>query len=41
MAVRRLADKTLQPKDFAFTAENLAWARSQIAKYPEAGEPRR
>jgi NADH-quinone oxidoreductase subunit E len=35
MSVRRLADKQLQPKDFAFTAENLAWARGQIAKYPE------
>jgi NADH-quinone oxidoreductase subunit E len=35
MSVRRLADKQLQPKDFAFTAENLAWARRQIAKYPE------
>jgi NADH-quinone oxidoreductase subunit E len=35
MAVRRLADKHLQPKEFAFTAENLAWARTQIAKYPD------
>ena len=35
MAVRRLADKSIQPKDFAFTAENLAWAKQQIAKYPE------
>jgi NADH-quinone oxidoreductase subunit E len=35
MAPRRLADKHLQPKEFAFTAENLAWARSQIAKYPD------
>ena len=35
MAVRRLAEKHLQPKDFAFTAENLAWARGQIAKYPD------
>ena len=25
----------MQPKDFAFTAENLAWAQEQIAKYPE------
>ena len=33
MAVRRLAEK--QPKDFALTAENLAWAQQQIAKYPE------
>jgi NADH-quinone oxidoreductase subunit E len=32
MAVRRLAEK--QPKDFAFTAENLAWAKQQIEKYP-------
>jgi NADH-quinone oxidoreductase subunit E len=35
MAVRRLAEKHLQPKEFAFTAENLAWARGRIAKYPE------
>jgi NADH-quinone oxidoreductase subunit E len=35
MAVRRLADAALQPKSFAFTAENLAWAKQQIAKYPE------
>jgi NADH-quinone oxidoreductase subunit E len=35
MAVRRLADKHLQPESFAFTAENLAWAKRQIAKYPE------
>ena len=25
----------LQPKEFAFTAENPAWAKRQIAKYPE------
>jgi NADH-quinone oxidoreductase subunit E len=35
MAVRRLADAALQPKSFAFTAENLDWAKRQIAKYPE------
>ena len=35
MAPRRLADISLQPKDFAFTAEDLEWARGQIAKYPE------
>jgi NADH-quinone oxidoreductase subunit E len=34
MAVRRLAPPNLQPKDFAFTAENAAWARKQIEKYP-------
>jgi NADH-quinone oxidoreductase subunit E len=33
MSVRRLADQ--QPASFAFTAENLAWAKQQIAKYPE------
>ncbi len=32
MSVRRLAEK--QPSAFAFTAENLAWAKAQIAKYP-------
>jgi len=35
MAVRRLAEPHLQPKEFAFAAENLAWAKQQIAKYPE------
>ena len=35
MAPRRLADKHLQPKEFTFTAENLAWVRTQIAKYPD------
>jgi NADH-quinone oxidoreductase subunit E len=34
MAVRRLAPPNLQPKDFAFTAENSAWAKKQIEKYP-------
>jgi len=33
MSVRRLAEK--QPLSFAFTPENLAWAKRQIAKYPE------
>jgi NADH-quinone oxidoreductase subunit E len=35
MSVRRLAPPDIQPKDFAFNAENLAWAKQQIAKYPE------
>jgi NADH-quinone oxidoreductase subunit E len=33
MSVRRLAEK--QPASFAFTAENLSWAKAQIGKYPE------
>src|SRR3979409_1774068 len=33
MAPRRLAED--QPASFAFTADNLAWAKDQIAKYPE------
>ncbi len=33
MAPRRLAED--QPTSFAFTAENLAWAKDRIAKYPE------
>ena len=36
MSVRRLAPPEVQPKEFAFTAENLAWAKQQIAKYPES-----
>ncbi len=35
MSVRRLAEQHLQPKEFSFTAENLAWAEDRIAKYPE------
>src|ERR1700758_569555 len=33
MSVRRLAAE--QPDGFAFTPENLEWARAQIKKYPE------
>ena len=32
MSVRRLAE--IQPAHFAFSDENLAWARKEIAKYP-------
>jgi NADH-quinone oxidoreductase subunit E len=32
MAVRRLAEQ--QPESFAFTADNVAWAEREIAKYP-------
>jgi NADH-quinone oxidoreductase subunit E len=35
MSVRRLAPPEVQPKDFAFSKANLAWAEKQIAKYPE------
>ena len=35
MAVRRLAEPHLQPKEFAFSAQNRAWADKQVAKYPE------
>ena len=34
MSVRRLAPKELQPASFAFTEENLAWAKKQMEKYP-------
>ena len=33
MSVRRLAID--QPDSFAFTADNMAWAKREIAKYPE------
>ncbi|TMJ41309.1 MAG: NADH-quinone oxidoreductase subunit E, partial [Alphaproteobacteria bacterium] len=33
MSVRRL--DPVQPESFAFTRENLAWARETIKKYPE------
>ena len=32
MSVRRLAEE--QPEGFEFSAENMAWAEKQIAKYP-------
>lgn len=35
MSVRRLAEATVQPASFAFSAENAAWANHTIAKYPE------
>jgi NADH-quinone oxidoreductase subunit E len=35
MSVRRLAPPEHQPKDFTFSAKNLAWAKEQIKKYPE------
>jgi len=35
MSARRLAPADIQPKEFSFTAENLAWAKRQIEKYPE------
>ena len=35
MSVRRLAPPNQQPKEFSFSADNLAWAKRQIAKYPE------
>jgi NADH-quinone oxidoreductase subunit E len=38
MAVRRLAPADQQPKDFAFTADNVAWTKTQIAKYPPGRE---
>ncbi len=35
MSVRRLADDSVQPKKFAFTAANLKWAKEQLKKYPK------
>ena len=35
MSVRRLAPKELKPASFTFTPENLAFAKKQIAKYPQ------
>ena len=34
MSVRRLADEAIQPKSFAFSAENLKWAKAKMAEYP-------
>jgi NADH-quinone oxidoreductase subunit E len=35
MSVRRLAPPEVQPKEFSFNKENLAWAKKQLTKYPE------
>ena len=35
MSVRRLAGLEIQPREFSFSADNLAWAKLQLAKYPE------
>jgi NADH-quinone oxidoreductase subunit E len=35
MAVRRLAPAEIQPKEFSFSKENLAWAQKEITKYPK------
>jgi len=35
MSVRRLADETVQPANFAFSKENTAWVKKRIALYPE------
>lgn len=35
MSVRRLAAKEVQPASFAFSEANAAWAKKQIAQYPE------
>jgi NADH-quinone oxidoreductase subunit E len=34
MSVRRLAPDAVQPKSFAFTKENAAWAKTIISKFP-------
>jgi len=35
VSVRRLADDSVQPRSFAFTAKNLSWAKQTIKKYPK------
>lgn len=35
MATRRLAPAEIQPKEFSFSADNLAWAKKQLTKYPD------
>ena len=35
MSVRRLAPPEIQPKDFSFSKDNLAWAKKETTKYPE------
>jgi NADH-quinone oxidoreductase subunit E len=38
MSVRRLAPDAIQPKSFAFTKENAAWAKTILAKFPKGRE---
>ena len=35
MSVRRLADDAVQPENFAFSRDNLAWAKKRMALFPE------
>jgi NADH-quinone oxidoreductase subunit E len=35
MSVRRLAPPEVQPKEFSFSKDNVAWAKQQVTKYPE------
>ena len=35
MTVRRIASPEMQPKDFSFSKDNLAWAKKEVTKYPE------
>jgi len=35
MSVRRIAPPEMQPKDFSFSKDNLAWAKKEVTKYPE------
>ena len=35
MSVRRLAPPEIQPREFSFSKDNLAWAKLQFVKYPE------
>jgi NADH-quinone oxidoreductase subunit E len=35
MSVRRLAPPEVQPKEFSFSKDNLAWAKKEVTKYPE------
>jgi NADH-quinone oxidoreductase subunit E len=38
MSVRRLAPDAIQPKSFAFSKENAAWAKTILAKFPKGRE---
>src|SRR5437764_13571839 len=35
MPSRRLAPVDVQPKSFAFSADNLEWAKAELTKYPQ------
>ena len=38
MSVRRLAEESVQPAEFAFSRANAAWAKKKLKDYPKGRE---